>query len=246
MLAPSTNRSRFATERFLWSSVLLRFDPTVSSDRFVTVVSSINLGEHAQEVESPCLSDTHNTATGTNTNLAGTKINVISQHLLGLNSLMVKFDRMGAVSKRFGACFLTTLLRQYFPYAQRVNQLLIKDLLTSTAGFSVGANGLRSCVVRLIVPSVIRLGRSFIFSPTGNSRLGWEHLPPNIAAPVASAQQRLEYFIIGLAGSLSDAVRRNWLALDVGRDNAKNAMVGRSTIGWPWCERAVRECIKCC
>ena len=52
-------------------------------------------------------------------------------------------------------------------------------------------------------------------------------MPATLLSPIESAQRRLEYFCIGLAGSVSDAVRRNWLALDGSRTNARNAMVNR-------------------
>lgn len=74
-------------------------------------------------------------------------------------------------------------------------------------------------------------------SPSGECKEEWRRLPPALASPVESAQRRLEYFCIGLAGSISDAVRRNWLALEEDRTHAKNAMVS-----YYWSERA-RQCI---
>lgn len=69
-----------------------------------------------------------------------------------------------------------------------------------------------------------------VLSPSGESPRKWRRrLHPTLAAPIDSAQRRLEYFCIGLAGSVSNAVRRNWLALDGDRTNARNAMVSRAS-----------------
>ncbi|CAM9992616.1 unnamed protein product, partial [Ectocarpus sp. 12 AP-2014] len=77
----------------------------------------------------------------------------------------------------------------------------------------------------ILSQQVLLSGIIVLASPTDESKDNWRRvLPASLAAPVVSAQRRLEYFCIGLAGSISDAVRRNWLALDGNRTNARNAM----------------------
>lgn len=67
---------------------------------------------------------------------------------------------------------------------------------------------------------------SGVLSPSGESaKKRRRRLPATLVTPIESAQRRLEYFCIGLAGSLSNAVRRNWLALNGDRTSARNAMV---------------------
>lgn len=68
---------------------------------------------------------------------------------------------------------------------------------------------------------------AFLFaSPPEDVRGGWRDFPPALTSPVESAQRHLEYFCIGLAGSISDAVRRNWLALEEKRPIAQDFLVG--------------------
>ncbi|CAM9652718.1 unnamed protein product [Ascophyllum nodosum] len=71
---------------------------------------------------------------------------------------------------------------------------------------------------------------SGIIAPSGKSERGWRRLSADLAAQIESAQRRLEYFCLGLAGSVSDAVRRNWLALEGEQKNARNVVVALFTL----------------
>eukprot|EP00752_Nemacystus_decipiens_P010771 g9583.t2 len=101
---------------------------------------------------------------------------------------------------------------------RRKSDELRRQSLLMTSGRAYTISGILS-------HQVLLSGVIILASPSGESSRKWRRrLPPTLAAPIESAQRRLEYFCIGLAGSVSNAVRRNWLALDGDRTNVLNAM----------------------
>ncbi|CBN77602.1 hypothetical protein Esi_0004_0241 [Ectocarpus siliculosus] len=128
----------------------------------------------------------------------------------------LSFDE-GAKSKRRRSSGASAPL-SVLDVGRRTSAEFRRQSLLMTSGRAYTVSGILS-------QQVLLSGIIVLASPTDESKDKWRRvLSASLAAPVLSAQRRLEYFCIGLAGSVSDAVRRNWLALDGNRTNARNAM----------------------
>ncbi|CAN0153209.1 unnamed protein product, partial [Pylaiella littoralis] len=93
-----------------------------------------------------------------------------------------------------------------------------RQSMLMTSGRACTISGILSHQV--LLSGVIHLAR-----PQDESEENWRsRLPSALAKPIESAQRRLEYFCFRLTGSVFDAVRRNWLALDGDLINARKSM----------------------